>query len=246
LQFLGYLSRILKTFEDKNLIRRKPSETDGRQMEISLTSHGLKQFERLNEGSRSQLKDMLLALSIEDRRKLVTALNTVKGILLPEQANRNYIMRSHQPGDMGWVVERHGTLYAREYGWNEQFEALVAEIVAKFLQTYDQRYERCFIVELDGERVGCAFVVKESAKVGKLRLLLVEPKARKFGIGTRLVNECIRFSRQVGYKRINFWTNDPLKDARRIYDRLGFTLISTERHNRFGPTMVGQHFEMQL
>ena len=244
---MGYLSRMLSKFESEELILKKQSLNDGRQTIISLTRKGRGCFGKLNTNSRQQLSLILSELPVPDQKRLVSALATAHSILSLEQsAPTSYILRPPEPGDFGWIVQRHGELYAQEYGWNEKFEGLVADIVGQFVQNFDPVYERCWIAEADGERAGCAFVVKESATIGKFRLLLVEPKARKLGIGSRLVNECIRFARTVGYKNVNFWTNNVLKDARRIYDRMGFTLVHEERHSRFGPELVGQTFEKDL
>ena len=190
----GYLSRILRGFKKRGLVDKTPSEADGRQSLLSLTARGRKTFAPLNARSSNEVAAMLSKLSMVEQSRLIEAMHTIEGLLgaRPEQ-KAPFLLRPHQPGDMGWVVHRHGVLYAQEYGWDEQFEALVAEILAKFIKEFDPKRERCWIAERDDEIVGSVFLVKQSAKVAKLRLLLVEPKARGLGIGGRLVDECIRF-----------------------------------------------------
>jgi DNA-binding MarR family transcriptional regulator/N-acetylglutamate synthase-like GNAT family acetyltransferase len=243
----GYLSRILRGFEEHDLIYKRPSETDGRRRLLRLTERGREAFAPLDARSRSEIGAMLGDMSIAEQERLVEAMRTIERLLSgrPDLVVP-YLLRPHQPGDMGWVVHRHGVLYAREYGWDEHFEALVAEIVAKFIQQYDPRLERCWIAERDGEIVGCVFLVRESEEIAKLRLLLVEPEARGLGIGSRLVEECIRFARQTGYQKITLWTNDVLISARRIYEAMGFRLVQEKPHHSFGHDLVGQTWELML
>jgi DNA-binding MarR family transcriptional regulator/N-acetylglutamate synthase-like GNAT family acetyltransferase len=243
----GYLSRILRGFEKHGLIHKRPSEADGRRRLLRLTERGREAFAPLDARSRSEIGAILGGMSITGQECLVGAMRTIERLLSagPEPVVP-YLLRPHQPGDMGWVVNRHGVLYAREYGWDERFEALVAEIVAKFIQQYDARRERCWIAERDGEIVGCVFLVRESEEIAKLRLLLVEPEARGSGIGSRLVEECIRFARQAGYLKITLWTNDVLNSARRIYEATGFQLIHEMPHHSFGCDLVGQTWELML
>lgn len=243
----GYLSRILRGFTQQGSIARQPSETDGRQNSILLTEQGQQAFAQLNERSRHKIGEMLSQLSVGNQSRLIEAMQTIEELLgtVPE-SKTPYLLRPHQPGDMGWIVHRHGILYTQEYGWDEQFEALVASIVAEFVQNYDPKKERCWIAEKDGEIVGSVFLVKKSDTVAKLRLLLVEPKARGLGIGTRLVKECDRFARQAGYQKIELWTNSVLSAARRIYEAAGYRLVHQEPHHSFGKDLVGQTWELIL
>jgi DNA-binding MarR family transcriptional regulator/N-acetylglutamate synthase-like GNAT family acetyltransferase len=243
----GYLSRILRRFREQGLIDRQPSPTDGRQSLVSLTEQGRAAFGTLNEGSRAQVGAMLGALQPEERKRLVAAMETVERVLGARPEPRvPYILRPHQPGDMGWVVHRHGVLYAREHGWDETFEALVAEIAAKFIQHLDPRRERCWIAEREGGIVGSVFLVKHTEDVAKLRLLLVEPSARGLGIGHRLVAECIRFARLAGYRKVTLWTNSVLHAARKIYEQAGFQLVHEEPHHSFGHDLVSQTWDLEL
>lgn len=243
----GYLSRILRRFEKAGLIDKRRSETDGRQSLLRLTESGQEAFAALDSRSRHEIGALLGELSHEDQCRLVGAMHTVE-ILLdagPEQ-RAPYLLRPHQPGDMGWLVHRHAVLYAEEYGWDESFEALVARIVAEILDRFDPKTERCWIAEKDGGIVGSVFLVKKSRRVAKLRLLLVEPKARGLGIGTRLVDECLRFARRVGYRKITLWTNSVLTAARPIYERAGFQLVDEAPHHSFGHDLIGQTWELDL
>jgi DNA-binding MarR family transcriptional regulator/GNAT superfamily N-acetyltransferase len=243
----GYLSRILRGFHKRGLLAKERSQIDGRQTLLCLTQQGQEAFVKLNAASRDEVGAMLAELSEEEQGCLVDAMHTIGRLLGAGPEHRvPYILRPHGPGDMGWVVHRHGVLYAQEYGWDERFEALVAEIVAEFIQNYDPRRERCWIAEKDGENVGSVFLVKKTKTVAKLRLLLVEPKARHLGIGSRLVNECVRFARLAGYRKMMLWTNDVLHAARRLYERAGFALVERESHHSFGHDLVGETWELKL
>jgi DNA-binding MarR family transcriptional regulator len=214
----GYLSRTLVRLEGQGLIARARSENDGRRRILSLTSAGKDAFAMLDTRSREEVAEMLGGLSERDQRRLVDAMGIIEGILQRDfKFSEPFVLRAHEPGDMGWVVNRHGVLYAREYGWDESFEALIARIVAAFIDGYDPAKERCWIAEIGEERVGCVFIVKESETVAKLRLLLVESEARGLGLGTRLVEECICFARGRGYEKLTLWTNSVLDAARHIY-----------------------------
>jgi DNA-binding MarR family transcriptional regulator/GNAT superfamily N-acetyltransferase len=243
----GYLSRILRGFEGRGLISKKLSETDGRRSLLRLTEEGQEAFAPLDARSREDVGAMLGALSAAKQDRLVGAMRTIEELLGAQPEPKvPYLLRPHEPGDMGWVVHRHGILYAREYGWDERFEALVARIVADFVDNFDPAKERCWIAESDRAILGCVFVVKESDTVAKLRLLLVEPEARGLGLGTRLVGECVRFARGRGYEKLTLWTNSVLDAARRIYEEKGFEIVEEEEHHSFGKDLVGQNWELKL
>jgi DNA-binding MarR family transcriptional regulator/GNAT superfamily N-acetyltransferase len=243
----GYLSRILRGFDSRGLIDRRTADNDARQSILSLTRTGEAALATLNARSQSDIAAMLTTLSDEDQHRLVEALRVVEDLLGTAPATREpYLLRPHQPGDMGWVVHRHGVLYAEEYGWDERFEALVAGIAADFVRNFDSRRERCWIAERDGESVGSVFLVRESDSVAKLRLLLVEPRARGLGIGARLVEECIRFARRTGYRRITLWTNSVLLKARALYEKAGFHKVRSEPHALFGIELVGETWDLEL
>src|SRR5499425_3704120 len=243
----GYLSRILKAFERRRLLTRTRSKSDGRQSHLALTARGRAAFAPLDERSREDIAAMLARLADDEQRRLIDAMRAVESILggAPERKTP-YVLRPHQPGDMGWVVHRHGALYAQEYGFDERFEALVAGVVAKFVERYDPKRERCWIAEKDGEVVGSVFLVRRSRSVAQLRLLLVEPRARGLGIGERLVAECVRFARQAGYRTLTLWTNSVLRSARRIYRAAGFRRVRREKHRSFGRALVGETWELAL
>ncbi len=243
----GYLSRILKTFEERNLIRRGVAPNDARQQLISLTQAGQQKFAALNVRSRNDMLRVVGDLTSRQQERLVAAMNEIEALLSAEpERGASYILRPHQPGDLGWAVQQHGLLYTEQFGWDETFEALAAEVAAKFLRDYDPKWERSWIAEKDGENVGCVFLVKQSDDIAKLRMLLVHPKARGLGIGKRLVEECIRFARARGYKKITLWTNDILTTARRIYQQAGFVMVAEEKHKSFGHHMVGETWELEL
>jgi DNA-binding MarR family transcriptional regulator/GNAT superfamily N-acetyltransferase len=243
----GYLSRILRGFEGRGLIEKEPSAADARQSLLRLTGRGREAFAPLDERAREEVGAMLGGLTAAGRRRLAEAMGTIERLLGGRTGPAApYLLRPPRPGDLGWVVYRHGASYDEEYGWGERFEALVAEIVARFVRTFDPKRERCWIAERDGENVGSVFLVRESDEVAKLRLLLVEPAARGLGIGGRLVQECLRFARRAGYRTVTLWTNDVLHAARRIYQAAGFRLVREEPHDHFGKGLVGQTWELAL
>jgi DNA-binding MarR family transcriptional regulator/GNAT superfamily N-acetyltransferase len=243
----GYLSRILGAFERRGLVARARSSTDGRRSHFSLTVKGRRAFASLDRGARAHVATLLADRSAEEHQRLVSAMQTIESVLgkRPE-LDRSYQVRPHRPGDIGWVVQRHGALYAQEYGWDETFEGFVAEIAGHFLQKHDPARERCWIAERNGESVGCVFVVAQSATIAKLRMLLVEPAARGLGIGSRLVEEVIRFAGQARYRKITLWTNSVLHAARHIYEQAGFHLVAEEPHRSFGHNLVGQTWTLAL
>lgn len=243
----GYLSRILKRFEQQGLLQKSRSSHDGRHAHLALTDNGREAFLPLNAASGDKACELLAPLSEADRQRLVEAMALIERLLgkaPPDKAP--YLLRPHRPGDMGWIVHRHGALYAQEYGWDDTFEALVAEIAAGFIKDFDPKRERCWIAESEGEIVGSVLLVGETDEVAKLRLLYVEPKARGLGIGKRFVEECIRFARASGYRRITLWTNDVLHAARNIYAASGFSLVRAEPHHSFGHDLVGENWELEL
>ena len=244
----GYLSRILANFEKHGWIRRKPSPQDRRQSVLALTPRGQATITPLEERSNHQVKQMLSRIPPESQQQLVRCMQQIEEILNPAPKTAEpYLLRPHQPGDMGWVAFRHGVLYSEEYHYDERFEALVAEIAAEFIQSFDSKHERCWIAERNGERVGSVFLVRKSATISKLRLLLVEPSARGLGIGRRLVQECIRFARQAGYKKMMLWTQSELKAARAIYEKEGFKLVAEEKHDSWSrKNLVAETWELDL
>ncbi len=244
----GYLSRTLAGLEEKGIIQKVRSEEDGRQRILQLTDEGEKAFRLLNQRSHDEVAQLLGELSEREQQRLISAMQTVQGLLDGKgfKYSEPYFLRQHEPGDMGWIIHKHGILYAKEYGWDERFEALVSQIAADFINNYKPAKERCFIAEMDGEIVGSVLVVQESETVAKLRLLLVDPKARGMGLGTKLVEECIRFAKRVGYKKLVLWTNSVLREARHIYQKTGFKLVAQEKHHSFGQDLVGETWELEL
>ncbi len=243
----GYLSRLLKSFERRRLVKRLKSNDDRRVNHLTLTRRGVAAFQRLNTGSSIEIREMLQELDPARQQRLVESMSTIRQLLdSHEKAASTVILRPHRPGDIGWVVARHGEIYAREYNWDSTFEGLVAEIAGKFLTHFDPRRERCWIAEHNGERAGCVFLVKESDTVAKLRLLLVEPSARGLRIGAKLVHECVAFARHCGYHKVTLWTNDILRAARKVYEHAGFHLVNEEKHHSFGHDLNGQFWELDL
>jgi DNA-binding MarR family transcriptional regulator/N-acetylglutamate synthase-like GNAT family acetyltransferase len=243
----GYVSRILARFSRERLLSRRPSEADRRRLILALTPKGRAEFAVLDRRSHQEARAKLGRLPEREQQDLVESLERVERLLgevTPTPAP--CILRPHQPGDMGWVISRHGALYAREYDWDISFETLVAGIVTDFLRSHDPRREHCWIAERNGERAGCIFLVRQSDKVAKLRLLLVEPEVRGCGLGRRLVTECLGFASQAGYQKVTLWTNSVLHAARRIYEQAGFGLVKEEQHHSFGKDLVGQNWEVAL
>ncbi|RVD69523.1 MAG: MarR family transcriptional regulator [Mesorhizobium sp.] len=243
----GYVSRLLKKFEERGLVERAATEADARRSSIALTQAGRDAFAPLNKDSHAQVQALLDKLPPAEQDRLVKAMGTVQRLLGDQPEPRvPYVLRPLQVGDIGWVTRRQGLIYAQDYGWDETYEALVAEILAEFVRKFDPKWERAWIAEREGEVVGSVFLVRKSDAVAKLRLLYVEPSARGLGIGKRLVDECIGFARAKGYRTLTLWTNDILVSARRIYQAAGFELAEEERHHSFGKDLVGQTWNLAL
>jgi DNA-binding MarR family transcriptional regulator/GNAT superfamily N-acetyltransferase len=247
----GYLSRMLAGFARRGLVARHRSASDGRERSLELTASGHKAFAPLDRRSQAEVRTMLDVLADSRQRRLVQAMRTVEDMLAPEGPASTvqspaYTLRSHRPGDIGWITHRQAVLYHQEYGWNEEYEALIAGIMAKFITNFDAAMERCWIAERDGQIVGSVFVVRKARTVAQLRLLYVEPSARGLGIGRRLADECIRFARKKNYRKLTLWTNSVLVSARRIYEAAGFRLVLEEKHRSFGKNLVGQNWELML
>ncbi|MCG2667100.1 GNAT family N-acetyltransferase [Bradyrhizobium sp. GCM10023182] len=243
----GYLSRIVQSFDEKGLITRTPLPTDRRQYQLSLTAKGRQTFAKLNLGSQNEVAAMLARLSAGDATRLTQAMATIEAVLEQRQSQpASVVLRSHRVGDMGWVISKQAAAYAADYGWDISYEALVAEICAQFIKSYDAAREHCWIAEVGGEPVGSIFLVKATDELAKLRLLQVEKKARGLGVGRALVEQCIQGARERGYKRMTLWTQSILVAARGIYKSAGFELVATKPHHSFGHDLVGETWEMDL
>lgn len=245
----GYLSRILRRFENAGWISRAPSAKDARQSVLTLTPTGHDAFAPLQQRSREEAAALLAPLPAARQAELVQAMERIEALLEPAApggAPRVAVLRDPQPGDIGWVVQQHGEIYAREYGWDMRFEALVADIAAQFVRKFQPEWEKCWIAELDGERVGAIFLVRKSATTAKLRMLILSPKARGMGLGARLTDECIAFARAKGYKKMVLWTNSCLITARSIYAKRGFVLDKSEPYEDFGQQLVGETWSLKL
>ena len=253
----GYLSRVLRTFEKRGLIRRTASPHDARQSHLALTARGRQAYAPLERRSQRDIGAMLGRLPPDDQSRLIAAMDTIQALLgePPDAApapKRGYRLRAPRPGDFGWIVKRHAELYAQEYGWVEPFEGVCAQIVADFANkndpanNNDPQRERCWIAEMDGENVGCVFLVADLAEVARIRLLIVDPKARGLKLGARLVDECICFARRAGYKKITLWTHSVLTAARHIYQKAGFKLTSSEQRVSFSKPVVSEYWDLEL
>ena len=243
----GYLSRIIHRFSRQGLLSKGSVAGDGRQTSLGLSEKGRRTFAAIENRQQQAVDSMLKSLSAGERNQLLHSMRAIETLLGERDAPKvPYVIRPPQPGDIGWITHRQGVLYNQEYGWDERFEALIAEIAAKFFQSFDPKRERCWIAERDGEVIGSVFCVKESKTIARLRLLYVEPSARGLGVGTRLVDECIAFARRVGYRKITLWTNSVLHSARHIYERAGFRKISEESHHSYGHDLVSQTWELKL
>jgi DNA-binding MarR family transcriptional regulator/GNAT superfamily N-acetyltransferase len=244
----GYLSRVLRSFEKRGFISRKTSRADARQSHIALTARGAKVYAPFEKRSQDFVAGMLGKLKPDDQARLVAAMAAIEALLdeAPATSKPSYILRQPRHGDFGWIVSRHAELYAQEYNWGDPFEGLCAQIVADFVNNYDPKFERCWIAEMDGENVGCVMLVKDAPGVARLRLLLVEPKARGIGLGHRLVDECVEFAREAGYKRVTLWTHSVLLAARRAYEKAGFTLTSSEKKRSWGEDVIAEYWDLDL
>jgi DNA-binding MarR family transcriptional regulator/GNAT superfamily N-acetyltransferase len=242
----GYVSRILTKFSRRGWLKREQCDQDARRSYLYLTAKGRSIAELLDRRSREEIGGLLGKLSPEKRVALQSHLQGAQALLGAESRSDSLIIREHRAGDVGWIIQRHGVIYAQEYDWNLEFEALVAEIGAKFLREFDPSSERCWIAERDGVPVGCVMLVRHSRTVAKLRLLLVEASERGRGLGRRLVNECLSFARSAGYRKVTLWTQSTLTAARKIYESSGFKLVDSKPHTSFGAKLVGETWELDL
>lgn len=249
---MGYLSRLLRNFEKRGLISRKTSTADARQSHLALTARGRTIFALMEQRSQQHAASMIASLDTTQQIWIVSAMSTIESLLTgtadaKSDVRTAYALRAPRAGDFGWIVSRHAELYLREYGWGDPFEGLCAQIVADFVNNFDPERERCWIAELSGENVGCVMLVKdEQPGVARLRLLLVDPKARGLGLGARLVDECVRFARAAGYTKMTLWTHSVLSAARHVYERAGFKLTSSERRHSWGKDVVAEFWDLEL
>jgi DNA-binding MarR family transcriptional regulator/N-acetylglutamate synthase-like GNAT family acetyltransferase len=243
----GYLSRILSTFEKEGLLHKSRSTSDSRQRILTLTTRGRKSFAELDERSRIVAEEMLRGLAEEDRNRLLHAMQTIEAVLDAEpKPPAALLLRSHRPGDIGWIIHRHGVVYAEEYGFDETFEALVAEILVEFIRNHDPRRECLWIAEQAGHRIGSIMIVDAGDRIAQLRLLLVEPKSRDQRVGTQLIDECINFSKRNRYRKIKLWTQSNLLAARHLYEKKGFEKVSQSPHKSFGQDLIAEIWELLL
>lgn len=244
----GYLSRLLRNFEKRGLISRKASKKDARQHYLALTARGAKVFAPFEKRSQAQVGGMLGTLKRDEKARLVAAMSTIESLLGETSAaiKPRYVLREPRRGDLGWIVSRHAQLYAEEWGWTEPFEGLCAQIVADFANNFDPKLERCWIAEMSGENVGCVMLVRDSPGIARLRLLLVDPKARGLGLGHHLVDECVTFARQAGYRRITLWTHSVLSAARHVYEKAGFTLTASDPRHSWGKDVIAEYWDLDL
>lgn len=244
----GYLSRVLQGFEKRGLIEKKGCPKDARQRLLRLTGDGEKEFVSLDQLSQNQIEQVLKDLTTIEQNRLLNAMMTIESILSAKAQNAavSYLLRLPQAGDFGWVVQANSSLHAQENGWNEQYEALVAQSVADYLNSFDSKKDCCWIAEKDGENVGAVFFIKKSETVAQIKLLFVNPQARRLGIGKRLVQECTRFAKKSGFKKITLWTSSSFTVAKYIFEKEGYKLIKTEKHNSFGQELTGEIWELKL
>jgi DNA-binding MarR family transcriptional regulator/GNAT superfamily N-acetyltransferase len=242
----GYLSRLIGGLEERGLLRRARSERDARRQVLTLTARGRRRFETLDARSAREVRALLEPVPDRDQRRLVGAMGTIEEVLGGRERADSFTLRPPLPGEYGWIVQCHGAVYSEEFGFDTRFEALIARIVGDWAADHDPRREACWIADVGGEPAGSVFCMRRSERVAKLRLLCVDPRARGMGIGGRLVDECLRFARSAGYRRMVLWTQDNLTTARRIYERAGFTMDDSEPHELFGPRVVGQNWSRDL